>query len=217
MTVPNLLLLRMMVVVTSAAALVGPAAAQYKVVGPDGRITYTDRPPTADTSSRVVPMRAGTAAPEGPVLLPLELRQAVARFPVTLYTAADCAPCEQARRMLRQRGIPHAERTIADDADGEALQRISGGRAVPTLAVGSQVMRGFAEADWHSTLDFAGYPRESKLPRNYSFAAATPLSGRKPEPAAELVPAQPAARDESRIRESTPAPAASRPGPAIRF
>ena len=216
MPVPNLLLLRLPFLIACAAALAGPAAAQYKVVGPDGRITYTDRPPTSDAASRIVPMRAGTAAPEGPVLLPLELRQAVARFPVTLYTAAECAPCEQARRMLRTRGIPHAERTIADDADGEALQRISGGRAVPTLAVGSQVMRGFAEADWHSTLDFAGYPRESKLPRNYSFAAATPLSGRKPVPAAEPVPAEPPAREESRAREATPPPA-SRPGPAIRF
>lgn len=215
MPVPNLLL-RLPFLIACAAAMAGPVAAQYKVVGPDGRITYTDRPPTADPASRIVPMRAGAAAPDGPVLLPLELRQAVARFPVTLYTSADCAPCEQARRMLRQRGIPHAERTIADDADGEVLQRLSGGRAVPTLAVGTQVMRGYAESDWHSTLDFAGYPRESKLPRNYSYAAATPLSGRKPESVAEPVPAEPAPREEARSREAPPVPA-GRPGPAIRF
>ena len=38
--------------IASAALLAGPAFAQYKVVGPDGRITYTDRPPPAAASGR---------------------------------------------------------------------------------------------------------------------------------------------------------------------
>ena len=33
----------------------GGALAQYKVVGPDGGVTYTDRPP-ADTRLRVTPL-----------------------------------------------------------------------------------------------------------------------------------------------------------------
>ncbi len=68
-----------------------PAAALYKVVGPDGRITYTDRPP-ADGGGRV--STVGGAGGESNVVesnpqdrLPLSLRQTAERYPVTLYTA----------------------------------------------------------------------------------------------------------------------------------
>ena len=36
--------------------------------------------------------------------LPFELRQAASRYPVTLYTAATCIPCDNGRQMLQQRG-----------------------------------------------------------------------------------------------------------------
>ena len=35
--------------------------------------------------------------------LPLELRQAVQRYPVTLYAMRVCEPCDSARTLLRQR------------------------------------------------------------------------------------------------------------------
>ena len=71
-----------------------PTLAQYKVVAPDGSVTYTDRPP-AQSNLRVTPMgrNAPPPVPGLEVGLPLELRQALARYPVTLYTAADCPPC----------------------------------------------------------------------------------------------------------------------------
>ena len=72
--------------------------------------------------------------------------------------------------------------------DSEALQRLSGGRDAPTLAIGSQMMRGLAPEVWGSYLDAAGYPRESRLPASYQYAAATPIVERReaaaPKPAA---------------------------------
>jgi glutaredoxin len=192
--------------------LVAPAIAQYKIVGPDGHVTYTDRPPAAAPSTQVIPLRrdGAVAAPNAP--LPLELRQATNRFPVTLYSAADCAPCDSGRRLLQTRGIPYTERLINDDADAEALLRLSDARTVPVLTVGKQVLRGFSEADWQSTLDLASYPRESRLPRNYvqaPAAALTPKVAVAPRPAT-VEPTSPAATE--------PAPAqAETPGPSIRF
>jgi glutaredoxin len=156
-----------------------PASAQYKVVAPDGSVTYTDRPP-AQANLRVTPMGRNAAPPAAgaEVGLPVELRQVVARYPVTLYTTADCAPCDSGRRLLQQRGIPYAERSVGTDEDGQALERLVGGRTVPALTVGAQPLRGFNEADWAGFLDAAGYPRESRLPRNWPTPAASPLVAR---------------------------------------
>lgn len=159
-----------------------PSHALYKVVAPDGTVTYTDRPPAASVGRPVA--RGQTAAGDTAAAmasLPIELRQTVARFPVTLYSSADCAPCESGRRMLQGRGVPFTERRVSNEDDAEALNRLTGGRSVPTLTIGGQALRGFAEGDWQSYLDAAGYPRESQLPRGYQAPAATPLVERQPE------------------------------------
>jgi len=175
-----------------AVALVGaclvllsaPALAQYKVVAPDGSVTYTDRPPAA-SNLRVTPMGRNTPppAPGLEVGLPFDLRQAVARYPVALYTTANCAPCDSGRTLLQQRGIPYTERNITSEEDGQALERLVGGRTVPSLTVGAQPLRGFNDVDWGGYLDAAGYPKESKLPRNWPVPVATPLVARAAVPA----------------------------------
>jgi len=154
-----------------------PVLAQYKVIGNDGRITYTDREPTA-AEGKVVPLGgrdAAVTADAGPEL-PFELRQAVSKYPVTLYdTTTACEPCTAAKQMLKQRGIPFTERLLITNDDGEALQRLSGGREAPTLTIGSQTLRGFSSDVWTSYLDAAGYPRQSRLPANYQYPPGTPL------------------------------------------
>jgi glutaredoxin len=185
-----------------------PALAQYKVIGPDGKITYTDRPPT-EQQGTVTPLRGAATAPlASSTLLPAELRGVVQRFPVVLYTASNCAPCDDARRLLKQRGIPLSERLVLSNDDLPALERVTGSRSVPAMTVGSQAASGYSESQWGNLLDLAGYPRESRLPRDYVAPAASPLVARQtaaPPPAPAPVPAPEAAAE--------PAPAAS----GIRF
>lgn len=152
-----------------------PSHALYKVVGPDGKVTYTDTPPPPSPGTKVIQLgnNANVIPDTG---LPLELRQASQRFPVTLYSLKVCEPCDQGRAMLRQRGVPFTERLIISVDDAEALSKLSGGRDAPTLTIGGQVLRGFAADVWGNYLDTAGYPRESRLPANYQYPAATPLT-----------------------------------------
>ena len=161
-----------------------PALAQYKVVGPDGKVTYTDRPTAADAGAQVLPLRRdglpSTSATNAGPPLPTELRALVARFPVTLFTSSDCSPCDTGRKLLQQRGIPYSEKLVGSEDDIAALQRLSGGRTVPALTVGGQAMRGYLESDWLATLDLAGYPRESKLPRGWQAPPPAPLVARTP-------------------------------------
>lgn len=185
----------------AAVLACGAASAQYKVIGPDGKVTYTDREPSAG-NGRVVPIGSPSTVAAPNAELPFELRQIAARYPVTLYTVTgSCEPCESGRALLRQRGIPYAEKTITSAEDAEAFERLSGGRDAPTLMVGSQTLRGLAADVWNSYLDAAGYPRDSRLPANYQNRAARPLverreaSAAKPAPraAADAVPITPTA------------------------
>ncbi|MBP7665531.1 MAG: glutaredoxin family protein [Burkholderiaceae bacterium] len=205
--------MRLQPVLLFAMALVatGPALAQFKVVGPDGKVTYTDRPVPPPPGGQVQPLRAAVAAAAAArAPLPLELRGVAERFPVTLYTSPDCPPCDSGRNLLQQRGIPFSERVVSSDDDTAALQRITNGRTVPSLTVGGQALRGFLDTDWQATLDLAGYPKESKLPRGWSAGPATPLVARAPAPEATAQPARPQVEPSTR-RE--PAPAAG----GIRF
>ncbi|MDO8375638.1 MAG: glutaredoxin family protein [Aquabacterium sp.] len=171
----------------------GASHAQYKVVGPDGRITYTDRPVAAEPGAQVQALRRDASPASSSPLLPIELREPVARFPVTLFTSSDCPPCDSGRKLLQQRGVPYSERLVSSDDDIAALQRLSGGRTVPALTVGSQALRGFQETDWQGTLDLAGYPKTSRLPRGWAPPPPAPLVTRAPEPAApaQRAPAEP--------------------------
>jgi glutaredoxin len=181
-----------------AVLAAAPVLAQYKVVGPDGKVTYTDRPAvSANNKVTSIGSRGAAAAGATDSTLPLELRQPAAKYPVTLYTVTgSCGPCESARQLLRARGIPYAEKQVQTPEDSEALERLSGARDAPTLAIGTQMMRGLAPEVWGSYLDAAGYPRESRLPASYTYAAATPIVERRDATADKPAPTratQPAA------------------------
>ncbi|MDP9044714.1 MAG: glutaredoxin family protein, partial [Pseudomonadota bacterium] len=136
-----------------ALAAATGAQAQYKVIGPDGKVTYTDRPPAASTAKVTALGTHADASAAVDASLPLDLRQPVAKYPVTLYTVSGaCDPCQSARQMLRQRGIPYAEKQVQSPEDTDALERLSGGRDAPTLAIGSQFLRGLAPDVWSSYL-----------------------------------------------------------------
>ena len=181
-----------------------PSHAQYKVIGPDGKVTYTDRAPQA-SQGKVTALGIRNAVGGGDTNLPLELRQAVSRYPVTLYVATGgCEPCDSARQQLRQRGIPYAEKQVQGQEDAEAFERLTGGRDAPTLMIGSQTLRGFAPEVWSSYLDAAGYPRESKLPPTYSYAPPTPIVERREASAA--APRTPAPRAAPVAEVPPPAP-----------
>ena len=168
-----------------AAGLVGltaPSFAQpYKVVGSDGRVTYTDRPPLA-SGDKLSTLKSTGATAGAQAALPVDLREAVQRYPVTLYGSANCGPCDAGRRFLQQRGIPHTEKSVVTGDDGAVLLRLTGGTDLPAITIGAQVVRGWSSEGWASYLDAAGYPRESKLSAGYQFAAATPLTEQRVAP-----------------------------------
>jgi len=161
----------------ACAALLLAAAAQaqvYRNVGPDGKVSFSDQPPTANAR----PDSSGAAAGSdggGGGALPYELGQVAQRYPVTLYTGNDCAACNSGRTLLIARGVPFSEKTVQSNDDIAALQRLSGASQLPVVTIGGQRLTGFSEQDWSQYLDAAGYPKTSQLPGGYQRPPATPL------------------------------------------
>lgn len=194
-------------------AATSSAQALYKIVGPDGKVTYTDRPATE--SGKVAPL-GSSGAPETSEALPFELRQVVSRYPVTLFTTSNCQACEAGRMQLRQRGVPFTEKTVTTAEDSEAYTKLAGTGDLPLLQIGSQQLRGYSTTEWGSYLDAAGYPKQSRLPASYQFAEATPLVPPKPTPAPQAATNARAAPAPEPTPASPP-PAAGNAPPGFKF
>lgn len=191
-------------VIALAASLASPLAqAQqvYRIVGPDGKVTFSDRPPLTASDARVSESAAKGTGGAGAAGLPFELRQAAQKYPVLLYTGDGCGTCDTARSLLSNRGIPFSEKTITTAQDAEALKRLSGETALPSLSIGSQQLKGFSDVEWTQFLNAAGYPAKSVLPASYRQPAPTPLV------AATTAPAASASSAAKSAAKPTPAPA----------
>jgi glutaredoxin len=179
----------------ASAALAQPV---YRNVDKNGKVTFSDQPPSANAQSAAP--RSGIA-PGASAGLPYELRQVVQRYPVTIYTSDECGPCSAGRSLLVTRGVPFDERTVRTNEDIEAFQRLSGHNSLPLLSIGPQQLKGFSDAEWSQYLDAAGYPKSAQLPASYRNPPAQPLVAQQAATAAQPQRAAPA--------PSAPAPAAA--------
>jgi glutaredoxin len=194
---------------TGLALLLAAAGAMaqpiYRNVDKSGKVTFSDRAPTASTEPAAGP-QAGATTPAN-AGLPYELRQVAQRYPVTLYTGEECTPCNAARTLLTTRGIPFEERTVKSNEEIEAFKRLSSQNSLPLLTIGTQQLKGYADAEWSQYLDAAGYPKSNSLPAGYRNAPARPMIAQQAAPAPRAA-AAPAAQPAS------PAPAPNDPGPS---
>lgn len=158
-----------------STSLGAPAQTIYRIVDADGKVTFSDQPSTSTQQGKVTTTGSGAAGTSANPNLPFELRQIASKYPVILYSAPKCTPCDMGRSFLNGRGIPFTERTVSSPEDIDAFQRLSGDTSLPSISVGGQRVKGFSSQEWAQYLDAAGYPAASTLPANYKNPAATPL------------------------------------------
>lgn len=208
---PNAVKLLSAGILLTLSAVTAQAQTIYRIVGADGRVTFSDKPP-ATPDKATVTGAGGRSAPAdaGAGELPFELHQVVNRYPVTLYTSTNCPPCGAGRALLSSRGVPFTERTVNTAEDNAALQRLSGDNSLPFLTIGGQQIKGYSDSEWIQFLDAAGYPKTSQLPASYRSPAPAPLVAvQKPD----ATPA-PAAMSQTRRANDVPTVAPVQP-PAV--
>lgn len=151
----HLLLFTLCLLVCVPAAQAGKL---YRWVDSSGKVHYGDAPPP---DAAKVETRKFSDAVSGENL-PYETRRAQQNFPLTLYVADSCKEtCEQARSLLRKRGVPFTEKNLVTKEDVEAFRNLSGSDSVPVLSVGRIFLKGFLATQWNNELDVAGYPKSA--------------------------------------------------------
>ena len=86
-----------------------------------------------------------------------------AALPVKLYTNSKCdSLCQDARDLLKGRGVPFQEIAVEDAVTLDELRKTTGSESVPVLVVGSVPQRGFDATRYNTILDQAGYARGDK-------------------------------------------------------
>lgn len=172
---PNRYRLECAVLVTTLLAAALPALAQYRWIDSTGRVNYGDAPPSDAKNLSRMDGRAGSDSGDPTGGFSFELRKAMTTFPITLYTAADCGPCESARAWLRRRGAPYQEVVVDTETDAAKLQRRVGTTSVPVMTLGRTPHLGFKEAAWSVALNAAGYPAQIVLPPTYRAEPPKPI------------------------------------------
>ena len=190
--------------VAGLLALAGAAQAQYKIIGPDGRVTYSDTPPPT-SNARIE--RRDFAAPAAPSGSSPQLQAAMARAPVVLYTSDKCDPCSAARALFANRGVPFSERAVKTEEDLKLFRGISPDAIVPVVTIGTRKLIGYEPGGWTEALDSAGYP--STPQRSAAVAAPTPQSLSAPPERAGNTPAEAPAAP---IPSDVPPPVNAPPG-----
>lgn len=187
-----------------------PAWALYKVVGPDGKITYTDRPPS-DQPAQALKSNGAKSSNDN---LPFELQRVAVKYPVTLYTSPNCGACDTGRQFLKTRGVPFQEKTIVTNEDIRAFSKLEGTDQLPVVRIGQKQIIGFSQTEWASYVDAAGYPAKSLLPLNYKWPAANPMA---PQEAKIPAPDGGFARPAPRREDNAPSPGNEGSPPGFRF
>ena len=172
-----------------AAAL--PATAQlYRWTDESGKTHYGDTPPRGARDIQKQKNTAVGGADAEAAGLPFALQQAMKSAPITLYTTPGCEGCGEARKLLNARGIPFKEISVNSEAQLAQLKSAVGSNSVPAMIVGTNIVKGFEEGQYHAALDGAGYPRPGILrPRNQ--VEPPPSEGQSAAPTGEAATPEP--------------------------
>lgn len=147
-------MIRALAIAAATLAFAALASAQvfYKSVGPDGKVTYSDRPPAEGTIAKTLKLEdlPNSALPTKTLaeLEQLEKSGAKGGFVptagVTLFAASWCGYCRQARAYLSRKSIRYQEVDVDTPIGKQAFVRAGGVGGIPLLLANGQKLRGFS-------------------------------------------------------------------------
>ena len=133
-----------------------PASADpvYRIVGPDGRVEYTNKPPAG---AKATPVQTRINSYSGAPTVSGSASAGATRPEIKMFATDWCPYCRRAQAYLAQRGIRYTHVDIEKSGSGRAEYDRLGGKGVPVILVGGQRMNGFSEERLSQMLRSAGY------------------------------------------------------------
>ena len=131
----------------------------YKSVGPDGRITYSQDPPSAGKVEKTLSFTnlPSTPLPESVLRYREQLEKSMGKRlddsakpraggPAVLFMAQWCGYCKQAKRYLSEKAIPYQEYDIDTPVGMRAFVELGAGKGVPVMLWNNRKVQGFTRA-----------------------------------------------------------------------
>jgi len=145
--------MRVLLILSLSLLFAHEALAQqvYKWKDAEGRTHYSNSPPPSSSQAEVVKDRLATVSGSN------GSAQVSGGQRVVMFTTQSCGVCKMAKSYLTRKGVPYTERDIEVSDSAAADFKRLGGRGVPLILVGSEVMRGFSEQGMDNLLEQAGY------------------------------------------------------------
>jgi glutaredoxin len=143
-------------------------------------MVYSDQPPPPSIRNAQQKSFKGSVIEVGESYAAKTARE---KYPVTLYASACGIPCDQARQLLADRGVPFSNRDPQASPEAQTeLQKLTGRLSVPVLVVGSDKIDGFESGQWQAALDRAGYPKSALPSRKPVSAEGSAPASTPPQP-----------------------------------
>jgi glutaredoxin len=129
------------------------AGTLYKSVDSDGKVTFSDRPPTTGKVVKTFAELPSTPIPESVLRARQELQKSPQvqqpapqpqRTGVHLYSAQWCGYCRQAKAYLAEKNIPYQDHDIDTSSGNVAFTQAGGGGGIPLIVWQGQKVRGFS-------------------------------------------------------------------------
>ncbi|HEY7758498.1 MAG TPA: glutaredoxin family protein [Burkholderiales bacterium] len=147
--------LHLLMLLAVGACTLPAAAAVYKWTDADGRVHYSDSPPS-DRKAAQVKIKVNSIS--GPaVVSALKGGPPAAKERVRIYTTTWCGYCKKAKAQLAARQVAFDEIDVEASDSGRREFASLGGRGVPMILVGSQRMDGYDAGRLDAMLQSAGY------------------------------------------------------------
>lgn len=150
--------MRLMLGCLALLVAVNVTAQVYRWTDEQGRVVYGNEPP-ADAKKTVVQDRINSYIDSysgPPKVQRVSARRAAApaagAIPVVLYATAWCPHCAEARAYFAKNRISYIEHDVEKNPSAYAEYKRLGGRGVPFIVHGSNVMRGFSENSFQALL-----------------------------------------------------------------
>ncbi len=146
-------------VLLCVASLPLSAAGIHRWVDSNGKVHYSDKPPSGQ-SSKVVEIKRSISSYRGVKLsnndLPSSHTNEIAsegEKRVIMYSASWCGVCQQAKQYFRSKGIPFRSYDIETSAKGKRGYARLKGKGVPIILIGKRRMDGFSAESFQRIYD----------------------------------------------------------------